>query len=405
MDLALVHRLTTGEGASLLASLPSYEESTATTLGVRLRAAGFDAELVAAALTQSRLRARAADKLGPFAAQMLFTADGLEQATRLAVAAQHAERFRSLGVRFVHDLGCGIGADALALAGLGLPVRAVDADPVTAAIAAYNLRLVEDAEVRCARAEDVDVTAEAGAGIWVDPARRIPGVADISGRPRRVSGLEAISPPWSQVQRWAEAVPAVGAKLAPSFPHGRIPAGTEAQWTSWAGEVVECVIWFGPLARTPGRSALVAGPGRPPVAVSEADAADAAPPLRPGGAVGDWLYDPDRAVVRAGLTAALAAAVDGAEVGDGAGYVTSARPVAVPYARRYAVREALPLDVKTVRIWLRDHGVGTVTIKKRGVTIDPDRLRHQLRLSGSAEATLVLCRVGARSTALVVEPR
>jgi hypothetical protein len=405
MDLTLVHRLTTGEGASLLASLPPYAESTATTLGVRLREAGFDADLVAAALTQSRLRDRAVDKLGPFAAQMLFTSDGLQQATRLAVAAQHAERFRSAGVGLVHDLGCGIGADALAIAGLGMAVRAVDSDPVTAAIAAHNLRHVEDAQVRCARAEDIDVAAPAGAGVWVDPARRVAGVADISGRPRRVSGLEAISPPWSQVQRWADIVPAVGAKLAPAFPHGRIPAGAEAQWTSWAGEVVECAIWFGPLARTSGRTALVAGPDRPAVAISEADGATAAPPLRPGDAIGDWLYDPDRAVVRAGLTAALAAAVDGAEVGDGAGYVTSERCVAVSYARRYAVREALPLDIKTVRIWLRDHDVGTVTIKKRGVAVDPDRLRTQLRLSGSAEATLVLCRVGARSTALVVEPR
>ena len=71
---------------------------------------------------------------------MIFTPDGLEQATRLEVAAQHAQRFRAAGVRHVLDLGCGIGADAMALAGLDLQVTAVDADELTAAIAGVNLR-------------------------------------------------------------------------------------------------------------------------------------------------------------------------------------------------------------------------------------------------------------------------
>src|SRR5690606_5063039 len=64
---------------------------------------------------------------------------GLEQATRLGVAARHAGRMRRAGISRVADLGCGIGGDALAFAGAGLGVMAVDADEVTAAIAAYNL--------------------------------------------------------------------------------------------------------------------------------------------------------------------------------------------------------------------------------------------------------------------------
>ena len=64
---------------------------------------------------------------------------GLEQATRLSIAGHHAARFRDAGMTRVADLGCGIGGDALGLAALGLQVAAVDADEVTAAIAAYNL--------------------------------------------------------------------------------------------------------------------------------------------------------------------------------------------------------------------------------------------------------------------------
>jgi hypothetical protein len=48
--------------------------------------------------------------------------------------------------------------------------------------------------------------------------------------------------------------------------------------------------------------------------------------------------------------------------------------------------------------------VGSVTIKKRGTAVEPEQLRRQLRLSGSAEATLVLTRVAGRQMVLVVEP-
>jgi hypothetical protein len=121
--------------------------------------------------------------------------------------------------------------------------------------------------------------------------------------------------------------------------------------------------------------------------------------------LGGWLYEPDRAVLRAGLTGALSVAVSGAELASGVGYVSADQLVDVPWARRYAVQAALPLDVKALRIWLRDRGIGRVTLKKRGVSVEPDRLRHQLRLSGEGpEATLVLTRVGSRSVAVVVEP-
>jgi hypothetical protein len=71
-------------------------------------------------MTQSRLRSRGTEKFGEFAAGMLFTPDGLEQSTRLAIAARHAHRYAAAGVRDVYDLGCGLGADAMAFAGLDL---------------------------------------------------------------------------------------------------------------------------------------------------------------------------------------------------------------------------------------------------------------------------------------------
>ncbi|EWT00031.1 hypothetical protein N865_18355 [Intrasporangium oryzae NRRL B-24470] len=412
MDAAMVDRLADSEGWSLLQSLPPYDEATSLGLQTALRDAGFDADLVAAAMTQSRLRARAVDKFGEFAAGMLFTPDGLEQATRLAVAARHAHRYAAAGVRVVHDLGCGLGADAMAFAGLDLEVRAVDADPTTARIAAVNLRHWPSAEVTCARAEDVRLPAGEGArhiGVWLDPARRVAGVADIRGRTKRVFSLDAISPSWSQVLAFAAEVPATGAKLSPAFPHGSIPRGAEAQWTSWHGEVLECAVWWGPLVQSPGRTAAVCDE-RSTHVVTEADAApgSGAPHLGSVADVGEWLHEPDRAVIRAGLTGALVASVDGAEVAPGVGYVSSHSGVEVPWARRFRVVEAMPLSTKHLARWLRDHGHDRVTIKKRGVTLDADVLRRQLKMTGrgrgGSEATLVLTRIGGGQVAIVVTP-
>jgi hypothetical protein len=409
MDLALLRRLTTGEGWGLLQSLPPYDEAGALPLQQRLRDAGFEPDLVAAALNQARLREKATAKFGEFARGMVFTSDGLEQATRLGVAAQHAQRFRAAGIHTVHDLGCGIGADAMAIAGLDLRVRAVDADEVTAAIAAVNLRHWPESTAEQGLAEEFAPPAGEGArgvGVWLDPARRTPGVADITGRTRRLFRLEEVSPSWETVQELARALPATGAKLGPGFPHAAVPAGAEAQWTSVDGEVLECTVWFGPLVRTAGRTAAVLREGAGPVLVTEQDGDTTAPTLTNLTDVGAWLYEPDRAVLRAGLVPALTAATGGAELDAGVGYVGSSRSVEVPYARRYAVVEAMPFNVKALRGWLRDHGIDRLTIKKRGVSVDADLLRRQLRLpaKGRSEAIVVLTRVRSNQVALVVKP-
>jgi THUMP domain-containing protein len=406
VDLAALALLVDGEGWDLLASLPAYDPGTELALQTRLRDAGYAPELVSAALLQSQLRARARDKFGPFADGMLFTVDGLEQATRFPVAAWHASRYLRAEIRLVHDLGCGIGADAMAFAGLDLGVQAVDADAVTAVVAGVNLRHWPAAQAAHARAEDVELPSGAAAthtGVWLDPARRLGGPADATGRSRRVFSLDRMSPSWRTVQGYAAQVPATGAKLSPAFPHAARPEGAEAQWVSWRGDVVECAVWWGPLVETPGRTATMLGPVADAVTVTEDDAAGAAAPLDGPGGLDRYLYEPDRAVIRAGLTGALARLVGGAELDDGVGYVAAGVDLPVPWAHRYTLVEAMPWNVKTVRGWLRERGLGRLTIKKRGVALDPEAVRRQLRLTGSGEATLVLTRVAGRPYALVVE--
>jgi SAM-dependent methyltransferase len=354
-----------------------------------LRRAGVDPELATAALTQARLRHRAAGKFGADAARMFFTRAGLEQATRSVVADRRALRLAAAGVRALADLGCGIGADTIAAARAGIRVYAVEADPVTAAVAAANLAslgLAGTATVECGPAERADLSAVDA--VFCDPSRRHPGTG------RRTYHPADHSPPWSFVAALPDRVPATVLKLAPGLDHARIPAGAEAQWVSVGGDLVETALWCGPLAEVARRATLLpggelTGPGDRPA---------------PVGPVRRYLFDPDPAVVRAHLLAELAEALAGNLADPRIGYLYADRALPTPYARCLEVRELLPFSLKRLRAALRAAGVGRVEILTRGSALVPERLRRQLRLAGDAAATVVLTRVAGAPTALICRP-
>ncbi|MDN5854456.1 MAG: class I SAM-dependent methyltransferase, partial [Actinomycetia bacterium] len=260
-------------------------------LGTRLRRT-YDADLVAAALTQVRLRAKAAAKLGLDAASMYFTVDALEQATRGTVAQHRAARVRAAGIDSAIDLGCGIGGDLIALARTGVSADGVDIDPLRARIATANLdALGFPGSVREADATTVDSGPYGIA--FVDPARR-------DGRGRTFDPRQC-TPDWDFVSGLLSGPAA--AKVAPGIDHDLVPDGVEAEWVSDGGDLVEACLWSEPLATTRRRASVLPGGAT----LTEADDPGEAPVRRPGA----YLYEPDDAVIRAHLVTAVAAAADG----------------------------------------------------------------------------------------------
>jgi len=392
MDRDGIAQLLSPAGWALLSALPPYDETRTMALSERLRDEGIDPALVAAALTQSRLRAKAAAKFGTFADGMLFTSAGLEQATRLTVAAHHARRFRDAGCALVADLTSGIGADAMAFAGIGLRVLATDLDEATAAIATVNLRHFPDAVVRHGDGLALDLEAEGVDGVYADPARR-------TSSGSRVFDPSAYEPSLDSVLALRSTVPALGLKLGPGIPHTALPADAHAQWVSMDGDVVEVGLWFGPLApEGPGRTALVLRDGEAHVVEQTSDERP------PTGPVGGYLYEPDGAVIRAGLVGETAAQVRGRLVDATIAYVTSDTLVPVPTATAYRVLDTMPFGLKRLRTYLRERDVGRLTIKKRGTAVVPEQLRRQLDLRGSSAGTIILTRVAGSQQVLVVEP-
>ncbi|MEJ3743768.1 methyltransferase domain-containing protein [Actinomycetes bacterium KLBMP 9797] len=404
----MISALRTPEGERALATAAELAGGDPLAAAASLRTRGVPADLAAAALTQAELRRRAAGKFGADAARMFFTRAGLEQATRAVVAARRAERLRAAGVRTLADLGCGIGADAIAAARAGIRVYAVEADPETAAVAAANMSAL-GLPVEVVRADATTVDLSGVDAVFCDPARRAGG--------RRVFDPAAYSPPWDFVAALPTRVPRTVLKLAPGIDHALVPPGAEAEWVSVAGEVVEAAVWCGPLAEVPRRATLLSkeGPlvnalriGRAPskhlgagVVGQLAGSGDARAPVGP---MRRYLFDPDGAVVRAHLVAEFAATVGGTLADPDIAYVYADTAVSTPYARCFEILEDLPFSLKRLRGLLRDRGVGRVEIRKRGSALEPDRLRRDLRLAGPSSATVVLTRVANRPTALICQP-
>jgi SAM-dependent methyltransferase len=393
VEIAELTALLTPGGLTLLDEVgPIATTDDAARAVSRLRAAGHSPELVAAVVGQARLRVRAAAKFGPFADRMLFTRAGLEQATRLSIAARHAGRFRAAGVTSVADLGCGIGGDALGLAGLGIRVHAVDADEVTAAIAAYNLAPFGDAvTVAHGRAEDADL--DGVDAVWLDPARRTAG----HGETRRVSADQwSPSLDWvfSLLRRWPG-----GVKLGPAFDRELIPDDVEAQWISADGSTIELVLWSGSLAREGvRRAALVVRGDDAWELTAPTDAPDAEPRE-----LGAFVHEPDGAVIRARLIGEVARSLEAGMLAPGIAYLTSDAALTSPFVSSFRVREELPTDTKKLARALRERGIGTLEIKKRGVDVDPATLRTRLALRGEDSATLLLTRIAGRRRALLAD--
>ncbi|HYI52101.1 MAG TPA: class I SAM-dependent methyltransferase [Microbacterium sp.] len=393
MEPSELTALLTPEGLRLLDGLDPVESTGDVARAVsRLRAAGHSPELVSAVVGQSRLRVKAHAKFGDFADRMLFTRAGLEQATRLAVAARHAGRFRAAGIASVADLGCGIGGDALGFAALGIRVSAVDADEVTAAIAAYNLApFGSDVTVAQGLAEETDLAGVDG--VWLDPARRTSGHSETARvRP------EDYSPPLDWAFDLAGRIP-TGIKLGPGLDRAMIPDDVEAQWVSADGSTVELVLWSGRLARDGvRRAALVMRGDDAWELTSPADAADE--PVRPLGA---FVHEPDGAVIRARLIGEVARSLEAGMLADQIAYLTSDAALTSPFVASFRVREVLPAEPRALSRALRERGIGRLEIKKRGVDIDPAAFRTALKLRGDGSATLILTRVGAKRLAIVAD--
>ncbi len=342
----------------------------------------YPAELVAAAMTLRELRLRARVKFER-ADDMYFTRAGLEQGSGERLSRHRAARFRGAGP--FADLCTGIGGDLIALAGEDRTL-AVDRDPLHLRMAVLNAAVygVRDA----VRAWEGDVrwaALDAIGAIFIDPARR-----DERGR----TGAGRSEPPLEWCFGLAERVAKVGIKAAPGVDRDRVPAGWELEFVAEGRELKEAALWSPALATSARRATILPG-GETLVAASGEPVAIRAP--------GEFLYDPNPAVTRAGLVEELARAIGGWKIDRLIGFVSSDEAFGSPFARTLRIVRSMPWHLKRIAAELRGLDVGAVDIRRRGLAGDVEEVRRRLRLVGSRRVTLAMTRVDDRPWCLICE--
>jgi THUMP domain-like/Methyltransferase domain len=388
MDLATFTELLTPAGQDALAAAEALPPGDETFLANLARLdKRFPTPLAKAALETATLRAKARSKFTR-AQAMYFTREALEQASGEAIARYRARRFG--GLASVVDLGCGIGGDSLALAE-HCRVTGFDLDPLRLAMATQNLAAYERGE----RAEFVagDFTRLAlppAAAFFFDPARRVGG--------KRKFSVRQYVPPLDAVMAWLPHIPVGGVKISPGVDLDELAGyDCEIEFISERGELKECALWLGAFKGAARRATLVNGDT---VHTLLADpAADGA--IEPPGPPLAYLYEPDPAVLRAGLVTTLAAQLGARQLDPDIAYLTAAARQPTALARAFAIEAALPFQLKRLREALRARGVGRVTVKKRGSPLEPETLIRQLRLSGPEERIVFLTHVLGEPWALI----
>jgi hypothetical protein len=351
----------------------------------------FEREIARAALTTAILRLEAQTKF-PQASKMYFTREALEQATPWAVSSFRAKRFA--GSKQIFDLGCSIGGDSLALAAAA-PVTAIERDGLRAAMAQANAQ-ASGANVRVIQADIKVLPFSLGelknTAVFFDPARRENG--------RRAFSVEKYSPPLSTIQSWLPHLEGLAIKVSPGVELAELSEyDCEIEFVSLDGDLKEALLWFGRFKGPHFRATLIRADGSVETMTRDKDSPKlaVAEPRR-------FLYEPDPAILRAGLVTHLGQELDAAQLDAEIAYLTSDTYRETPFARAWAVEDWLPFQLKNLRAYLRERNVGRVTVKKRGSPITPEQIIQELRLRGTVEKVLFLTQQAGKPIVVVARP-
>ena len=322
----------------------------------------------------------------------------------------------------VHDLCCGMGGDSFFLP-TGLKITGVDLDENRLAMYRHNVAVFgKDAETICA-----DVRSLNGADYFtIDPARRA-----LEGENQR--DLRNLTPTLEEVVEISRHYKGGMAKLPPGYPPAEIPDGTEILYLGGHSDCRESLVLFGELAKNPDTvRAVIVGKAGETLAEwtrrrdrsletldddlqEKLDRNDSlegkdrtyrtatSRSELPLGEIGKYIAEPAPVLIRSHLfnAAALAHDPEAHLISEGIAYVTGGTPLPAPGFASYEVLAHTEIATGAVRNMLKEHDTGKITLKLRGVKLDPDAEIKRLKPKGKSEAILFYTRAQGEKTAIL----
>jgi hypothetical protein len=358
----------------------------------------YPAQIARAALETAIYRLKAAGKF-PFADQLYFTREALEQASSYEIASYRAERYRSFSR--IADLGCSVGCDTLALAQIsGGLVIGIDLDVLRLSMAQANLAGLGLSDrsffVRSDLRMSLPFSKGPSLGLFFDPARR--------EQSQRLFSVHQYRPPLNILQSWRKDWPGMGVKISPGIDLDELsdyPA--EIEFISLHRELKEAVLWFGPLKTTWRRATVLPGPHSLTLDAGEDRSLIKPVSDLPLSEPSAYLVEPDPSILRAGLVSKLGQMLQARQLDPSIAYLTTDGPVATPFGRGWEVEEWMPFGLKRLRAYLRQRNVGRVIVKKRGSPLEPEALAHGLRLKGDNQRVLFLTQMRGKPIVVIAK--
>lgn len=388
-----------------------------------LNKAGYSNEDRAAIMDYMALVPKFREKFGMSAGFVLCDKLALEQSTAQDIGKWKSNLWPTEGV--VHDLCCGMGGDSFFMPA-GLTIVGVDLDENRQDMYRYNSTIMRGknsetilGDVReVARQNDVHKANY----FTIDPARRA-----VDGENQR--DLRNLTPTFEEVLEIARHYEGGMAKLPPGYPTDEIPESAELIYLGSHSDCRELLVLFGALAKHPGsvQAVMVDKAGNLTAqwegflkdiqAASNKDAEHDLPGCErsfrnatsesdlPVGEVSEYLAEPTALLIRSHLfgTVAQGCDPDAHLISEGIAYVASNNPLPSPAFANFKVLDKCDIATSAVRNMLKVHNIGKLTLKLRGVKLDPDEEIKRLKPKGKQSATLFYTRVAGEKTAILAE--
>lgn len=316
----------------------------------------------------------------------------LEQSTAEDIGNFKAGLFR--GAASIDDLCCGMGGDSFFLPKEAL-VRGFDLSESRAEMYRFNTSAMgcrRDAFVTDGRALDAR-----GEFFTIDPARR-----KSEGDNQR--NFSELTPTLPEIVEISNHYKGGMAKLPPGFPTAEFPENAEAVYIGAMNDCRECLLLFGDLAKNPGKTSAVAiDRNKTPHAWTQEESSK--PEELPVGPLSAYIAEPIPVLIRSHLFAETAKRLspDAHLISPGIAYVSTAEQLRSEAFRNFRVLGCTGLSTGKVKRLLREHGIGRLTLKKRGVEIVPETEIRRLSPKGDREGVLFYTRIAGEKAAILAE--
>jgi hypothetical protein len=343
-------------------------------------------ERAVAVWSAAEIRSRSGKKLGEVGTLLVLDRDGYEMASGAVASIYHAEILARSGCIDVVDLCAGAGLDSIAFARKGMSVIAYELNPARAKLLAENVRRLGLSDnIKICNEDATTANIPKVDAAFFDPARRTES--------RKWSKTATVPPMSFLYDLQSRGLATVLAKLAPAVDRsvGK-EFGGELQFLSTNGECKEALLLLGSLKKGTQLSAVKL-PSQEEFQSNETCA------IR--NETSGFIWEPDPAVIRAGLTSALAASLDGWQCDMHNDYFFSDNVGISPFAVCYRVKETITYSTQRLQAALV--GVGKVILKQRNFPQTIEEVRSQLKLVGKQEEIVILAGFNRRKFAFIVE--